>query len=108
MRTTRPRRASLHRTERKGIAGQRPPGDVGTVAAAGLVHNQDGYVLPTRAAAHHHLDEGRTPVSQEAGVSAFPGARERVQRLLEALLASGRAPAAREWLGPKIHGLGTK
>jgi hypothetical protein len=30
MRTTRPRRASLHRTERKRIADRRPPGDVGT------------------------------------------------------------------------------
>jgi hypothetical protein len=37
----------------------------------------------------HHLDEGRAPVSQEVGVSAFPGARERVQRLVDALLESG-------------------
>ena len=36
----------------------------------------------------HHLDEGRTPACQQAGVSAFPGAQQRVQRLLEALLVA--------------------
>ena len=36
----------------------------------------------------HHFAEGRTPVSQEAGVLLFPEVQKPIQRLLEVLLTA--------------------